>query len=104
MKVKILHKIWTLLFVPRGGILTEKRATGTSKRGLDVADDGNCDPPDLKGKKIRIADNLEPKVELEVIIHECLHAADWYKDEEWVRIAAEDISRVLWRLGWRNPK
>jgi hypothetical protein len=35
---------------------------------------------------------------IEVFIHECLHAGDWTKDEEWVDQTARDIARGLWKL------
>jgi len=67
-----------------------------------ILERGDCDPPETKGKKIRIAKDLSPQEELEVVIHESLHAADWYKDEEWVEVVAKDISNLLWRIGWRK--
>jgi len=88
MRVKILDKIWTLVFVPRKILIESKW--------------GDCDSPNTRHKKIRIAANLPPKEELETVLHEALHAADWYKDEEWVEIVARDLTRLLWRLGWRK--
>ena len=85
MRVKVGNKYWNLLF-------TE----------LDEETGGECDSPDTNGKEIRIATDLKKPDELEVIIHELLHAADWSKDEEWVEVIADDIARVLWKLGWRN--
>ncbi len=85
MRVKVGNKYWNLLF-------TE----------LDEETGGECDSPDTNGKQIRIATDLKKQDELEVIIHELLHAADWSKDEEWVEVIADDIARVLWKLGWRD--
>lgn len=45
---------------------------------------------------------LKPKKELDILLHEMLHATDWYKDEEWVQEVATDIAEVLWRLGYRR--
>lgn len=53
-------------------------------------------------KTIRIADNLRGKELMDTVIHEMLHAADYYKDEEWVEKVASDITRLLWRLGFRQ--
>ena len=85
MRVKVGNKYWNLLF-------TE----------LDEETGGECDSPDTNGKQIRIATDLQKQDELEVIIHELLHAADWSKDEEWVEVIADDIARILWKLGWRD--
>ena len=63
---------------------------------------GECDPPTKANKQIRIRKNLPPFEKLEVIVHELLHAADWHKDEDWVELAALDIARVLWALGYRD--
>ena len=85
MRIRVGNKYWNLLF-------TE----------LDEETGGECDSPDTNGKQIRIATDLKKQDELEVIIHELLHAADWSKDEEWVEVIADDIARVLWKLGWRD--
>ena len=85
MRIKIGNKYWNLIF-------TE----------LDEETGGECDSPDTNGKEIRIATDLKKQDELEIIIHELLHAADWSKDEEWVEVIADDIARVLWKLGWRD--
>jgi hypothetical protein len=85
MRIKIGNKYWKLIFVE-----------------LDEETGGECDSPDTNGKEIRIATDLGNQEELEVIIHEMLHAADWSKDEEWVEVIADDIARTLWKLGWKN--
>lgn len=69
---------------------------------LDENTGGECDSPDTKGKEIRISTDLQREEELEVVIHELLHASDWSKDEEWVEEIAQDISNVLMRLGWKK--
>ena len=85
MRVRIGGKYWNLRFT----FLKENR--------------GDVDAPTLRNKEIRISENLEGEEELEVVIHELLHSADWYKDEEWVERTACEISHILWRLGWRKP-
>lgn len=99
MRVRLLHKIWEVVFVARTNLKGRKKARDT---GLDKEDRGDCDHPGAKNKKIRIADDLPPQEELEVTIHEALHACDWYKDEEWIETTADDIARLLWRLGYRR--
>jgi len=38
---------------------------------------GICDPPSIRGKQIRIDERLKDEEQLEVILHELLHACDW---------------------------
>jgi hypothetical protein len=63
---------------------------------------GECDAPSVKNKQIRIKTNLSEREELEVLIHELLHAVEWMKDEEWVERSGVEISAALWKLGWRK--
>jgi hypothetical protein len=88
MRVKIGEKYWKMVFTP-------------------VPDaDGNCDPPTARNKHIRLPPRLkkDPKRLMEVVVHEMLHGSDWTKDESWVETTAEDIARVLWRLGYRRSE
>lgn len=68
----------------------------------DKPDAGACDHPEKPAKRIRIVRGQEPREELDTIIHECLHATDWHKDEAWVTEVSTDIAAVLWKLGWRK--
>ena len=77
MRIKVGNKYWNLVFIE-----------------LDENTGGECDSPDTKGKEIRISTDLQREEELEVVIHELLHASDWSKDEEWVEEIAQDISNV----------
>ena len=62
----------------------------------------SCDPPDSKDPEITIADGLQYNEKtLELLIHESLHACNWDKSEEKVTRTAKDISRFLWRIGYR---
>ena len=85
MRIKVGNKYWNLVFIE-----------------LDENTGGECDSPDTKGKEISISTDLQREEELEVVIHELLHASDWSKDEEWVEEIAQDISNVLMRLGWKK--
>ena len=85
MRIKVGNKYWNLVFIE-----------------LDENTGGECDSPDTKGKEIRISTDLQREEELEIVIHELLHASDWSKDEEWVEEIAQDISNVLMRLGWKK--
>ena len=63
---------------------------------------GECEPPESKRKEIRVRSTLRGEERLEVVLHECLHAADWHKDEEWVERLAVDLAKILWKLGYRR--
>jgi len=41
---------------------------------------------------------------LDVIIHEALHASNFNAHEETVERAAREVSKLLWRLGYRRAK
>lgn len=86
MKIKILNKIWELEFFP------------------NLENRGECDHPCSANKQIRVRKDLEDEERLEILIHEMLHAAFWHLDEEYVLTAAEDIAKVLWRLGYNDKR
>jgi len=88
MKVNILGKCWNLKFVTHLG-----------------KSYGICDHPDQKNKTIRIQKGMTEEDELGTIIHECLHASDWSKDEEWVDQVSKDICKILLKIGYaKKPK
>jgi len=84
MRVKIAGKVWNFRFS------NLKKCKGY------------CDSPNSKGKEIVVRKNLPAKEELDVTIHELLHAADWWKDEEWIERIGTDIANILWKIGWRK--
>ena len=84
MIVRILGRRWRLVF----DRLRDSR--------------GDCDSPTTPSKSIRIDSRLRGERELEVILHECRHAADWGQSEEYVTEEARDVARILWRLGYRR--
>lgn len=63
---------------------------------------GDCTDPDEPHRMIRVDSKLKGEAELDTILHELLHAADWSKDEDWIGDRATEIARVLWRLGYRK--
>lgn len=71
---------------------------------LDHTDgDGYCDPPTTKRRRIWIHDELKNRRQLEILLHEMLHAVDWHKDENsFIAPVARDIAKVLWKLGYRR--
>ena len=68
----------------------------------DFMHSGECDDPNLPFKKIKIKRGLKGLNHLDTIVHETLHACLWMASEEWVAETAADISKVLWRLGYRR--
>jgi len=61
-----------------------------------------CDNPHDSEPAIMLADGLQnTRSSLTYMVHELLHASDWNASEEKVTKTAEDIGRVLWRLGFR---
>jgi hypothetical protein len=88
MRVKILSKCWTFM-----------RVKELHQKGGAY---GQIEHPSKKGKTLKVDDSLTDRHELEIIIHEFLHGADWSKDEEWIEETSEDLSRFLWRLGYRK--
>ena len=87
MRLYLMGKCWNLRFV-----------RGLLRRSLR----GECDPPEVKGKEIRIEESLQGEELLEVLIHEMLHAANWHASEEWVETTSRDLARALTRLGYRR--
>lgn len=85
MKIKLLGKCWNLVRKPLQNC------------------DGLCDNPKVANKTITVDSRLKGQRELEILLHEMLHAVDWHKDEEsFIEPVAEDIARALWRLGYRK--
>ena len=65
---------------------------------------GLCDPPDKPGKKITIDSGIRGQKRLEILLHEGVHACSWDLDEDAVAEISDDLSRMLWRLGYRCPE
>ena len=63
---------------------------------------GMCESPEATHRIMDIP--LEGKTlnDCATVIHESLHACYWWMDEEFIDQAADDIARLLWRLGWRK--
>lgn len=61
--------------------------------------DGLCSMAD---RTIKIRKSLRGERQLDVIIHELLHGCHWDLDEQAITETAEDVARVLWRLGYRR--
>lgn len=91
MIVSLLSRRWKLVFRPLGRI----KFDGEGIRGY-------CSSPDQPNKTIEIDSRLEGEEELEVLLHEMGHAANWSLSEEHITQQSRDIAKVLWRLGYRR--
>jgi hypothetical protein len=63
---------------------------------------GDCSPPSLPNRTIRIVAAAKDQRELETLVHEFLHACYDDLDEAPVEQGARDIARALWRMGYRR--
>lgn len=96
MRVRILGKYWTLAYEA----LRRSRIEGHYIDGLTNAD----------SRTIHIDSRLRGQRELETIVHEFLHACDQCSDrrvpfvhsEDYVTAKANDLAKLLWRLGYRR--
>ena len=61
--------------------------------------DGLCD---ADHRTITVQPHLTGERELDVLIHEMLHACHWDLAEESITETASDLARVLFRLGYRK--
>ncbi len=67
-------------------------------------EDGHCQAPTAKGKRLVVSSGLSEFRTLEVLLHEGVHATTWDAAEEAVTETAHDLASFLWRLGYRRPK
>ena len=83
---KFRSKVYKIIFVP------------------NMSCHGLCEAPTELNKKIKIRYSKNEKVFFENCIHESLHALFWDIDEEAITEAGEDLTKFLWRLGFRQNK
>ena len=87
MRVRLGRKYWQLRF------------------SANLADYGSMvDQGHASGRLIRIGTWQGEQDTLDTIIHEALHCSRPELDEAAVDATARDISRLLWRLGYRRAK
>ena len=91
MRIRLLGIQWNLKFVAN---------LGKNKDGVPYL--GHCDHPGTSNKTIKVLSNLAPAQELDVTIHELIHALLWNHDEEFVNNVGKDLSEILWKLGYRK--
>lgn len=63
---------------------------------------GDCSGPYHESPEIRIDDQLKPRKELEIVIHEMLHCVFWDLDEKVIATVSRDMAKVLWHVGFRK--
>ena len=71
------------------------------KRHEDHETLGVCEAPSQKNKAICIQKGTSEIDNLSTLIHEALHACQWDLAEEAVQETADDLTRFLWRCGYR---
>ena len=65
---------------------------------------GYCDRPDKKGRPcLTVITPLNTKKGLIHLIHECLHASQYFKDHAIIERTSTEIGTLMWRLGYRRP-
>ena len=79
---------WRLIWLPRGHPLLDD--------GI-----GRVEAPDTKGKRMFIAMGQTPSDLHDTLLHEIAHASGWNLSEEWVATFAEDVTRIMKRLGYK---
>ena len=89
-RITIANKRWTLVSANTREIV--------QLRGVH----GFTTDPAARGRCIVLRGSLRGKPLLETVIHEALHASAWPIDEQTVTRYAEDVTRILWRLGFRQ--
>lgn len=82
--VKLLGKRWPVLYVAR------------------LSSWGECDGPNVRGRSIRISDEIGGRRELVTLICQMQRACCWPFDPKFVQQSSEDIGDALWRLGFRK--
>ena len=66
---------------------------------------GECDAPEVPNKRMWVRASLEGEQELDILLHEMLHASAYHVlAEEFVTQTATDIAHALWKLGYRKKK
>jgi len=93
MRIKILGKYYNLKFVPFLG-----------HNDIDKEEEilGKCSDPNEPNRTILIRKGLTPKLELDVLSHECFHAFLWAYDETFIDRFGTEFSEILWKLGYRR--
>lgn len=85
IKAEIGNEEWQVIFVPTLGDHLH----------------GECDHDD---RKILVSERAVGKLQLDTLIHECLHAAFPWMREFMVNLIAEQLAKILWKRGYRRVK
>jgi len=76
-----------------------RRFAVRDQRTLPQGDLGECD---WEKRTMAIPVDGDTLTDLDVTVHEAIHAAFPFIEEHYVEKGATDIARLLWRLGWRK--
>ena len=88
---------------PQSHMFAGRRFRIVDQKHCDQGDLGEClDSPLAIFRELKIPVEGCALIDLEVVIHEALHAACPWMAEEAVDRAAADIARLIWRLDWRK--
>jgi len=68
----------------------------------DTLEGGECTDPNSPKREMTIPIEGEDVYDLEVIIHEALHACQYDICELAIREISHDIATLLWKLNWRK--
>jgi len=90
---------WYALPMHISVILRKRRWGIVNLRGIPRDSLGKCD---YAKRKLRIPYEGDTRDELDVILHESVHACMPYLHEDEVNESATDLARLLWKLGWRK--
>ncbi len=82
---RIAGRLWSVYFCPK-------------KKACTL---GECD---YNERRITVHGTHEPKMELDILVHEVLHACSDVLSEDFVDPAATDIANLLWDLGYRRTE
>ena len=77
-------------------------ATVTWRHDEDL--DGLCVKPNSPKGEILLWTKRPPQAFLESALHEAMHALNWHITEDVIGERARELSRWLWRLGYRRGK
>ncbi len=103
MKMRAGGKTWEVILIPAGMGFVARKSAG-DRQTVARSDDGLCEAPWLKGKRVFLRERRNEKRRLETQVHEFTHAADWGKSEEYVTDFARDLANWLYKMGWRQAE
>ena len=92
MRVTIQNHYFDLRFVDQSEITLEP------PEGKVIL--GECDPPGVKNRGIRIRNNLSRIIEIDTVLHEFFHGSFFGLSEDFVEQMANDLTILLAQCGY----